>query len=78
MSEVIQGIEVRNLSINYATCIVNKRRTFATCPNALKLEVAICLIDFGFEEKITGTDSETGKTWLTLAMEAIERGNLTE
>lgn len=72
MSETVQGVEVKNISINYATCITNGWKTFDTCPKAIKLEVAIVLIDFGCSEKISGTDISTGKTWLELAEEKIE------
>lgn len=57
MSELITGnggkIELKNLAVNYASCIVTGYKTFAKSPSALKSDIAVALIIWGYEDLVT-------------------------
>ena len=57
MSELITGnggkIELKNLAVNYASCIVSGYKTFAKSPSALRSDISVALIIWGYEDLIT-------------------------
>ena len=46
-------IEVANLAITYSHVIALDLKTFNQAPKRFKLDIAICLIAFGYPEKVT-------------------------
>ena len=58
-------IEVSNLSVVYANCIMWGAKSFTTCPARLKLDTAIILIINGYPELVTN------ETYLAQAQEKI-------
>ena len=75
MGEIIGGVEVSYIAINYASLIQENLYEFDNVKTRFKLDTAICLVVWGYPDKVTGTDSKTGKTWLELANEKIEEAN---
>ena len=49
-------IEVSNLSVVYANCIMWGAKSFTTCPARLKLDTAIILIINGYPELVTNEE----------------------
>lgn len=72
MGEIIGGVEVSYLAINYASLIVEDMYSFDKVKKRFKLDTAICLVVWGYEDKVTGSD-ETGKPLADLAKEKIEK-----
>ena len=63
-------IEVSNLSVVYANCIMWGAKSFTTCPARLKLDTAIILIINGYPELVTNEE------YLAQAQEKIAEANM--
>lgn len=72
MSMDVEGVEIQARAFVFANVIEANMYSFDKVNKRFKSDTAVVLVLDGYEDKVTGTDSSTGKTWLEIAKARIE------